>query len=260
MTDTNHFYILFLAAEKFANSFGLCLYGASRCFLYKDVTVLTMLESKQYKVNGFFQTHDKASHLRLGKGDGVALAYLLYPQWDNATTRTHHIAVACTADLGFATVAALGHCHLFFYSLGDTHGVDRISRLVGRKTYNAFHTGFHGSGKHIVGSNHVGANSLHREKLTRRHLLQSSGMEDIIHTRHCTAAAFQTAYIAYIEFNFMSHLRIFGLILVTHIVLLLLVATEYADFFNICCKETVKYSISKTTGTSGNHQCFIFKY
>ena len=55
MTDTDNLDVFFLATEQLAYCLGLCLDGASRSFLYEDITVLTMLESKEYKVNSLFQ-------------------------------------------------------------------------------------------------------------------------------------------------------------------------------------------------------------
>lgn len=43
----------------------------------------------------------------------------------------------------------------------------------------------------------------------------------------------------------MSHIRILGLILVAHIILLLLVAGEDADFTNICAEEAFQDSVPK---------------
>ena len=57
----------------------------------------------------------------------------------------------------------------------------------------------------------------------------------------------------------MGGVRILGLILVTHIVLLLLVSAEDADFSNICAEEALENSVSKTTSASTNQEDFVFE-
>ena len=63
-------------------------------------------------------------------------------------------------------------------------------------------------------------------------------MEDIVRPWHRRAAALQRTYIADVKLNFMSHIRVFGLILVAHIILFLLVARENTDFPNIGTEKT----------------------
>ena len=55
-------------------------------------------------------------------------------------------------------------------------------------------------------------------------------MEDIVSPRHGRSAGLQVSYVADVEFDFMGDVRILGLVLVTHIVLLFLVTGEDADF------------------------------
>ena len=74
---------------------------------------------------------------------------------------------------------------------------------------------------------------VHREEFATWDLLEGGGVEDIVNSGHCAAAAFESADIADVEFDFRGHVRVFSLIFVAHIVLLLLVAGEDADFLNV---------------------------
>ena len=78
-------------------------------------------------------------------------------------------------------------------------------------------------------------------------------MKDVVGSWHSGAATLEAADIADVEFDLVGYFRVFGLILVAHIVLLFLVAGENADFFNVCLEETVKDCVSEATGTAGNH-------
>lgn len=98
MTDTDDFDFGFcglrlligclteLMLEEFLHSLSLGLDGAGRCFLNENVTILTMLESEEDEVNGFFEGHDEAGHLGFGEGDRVAIADLVDPEGDDGTT------------------------------------------------------------------------------------------------------------------------------------------------------------------------------
>jgi hypothetical protein len=57
----------------------------------------------------------------------------------------------------------------------------------------------------------------------------------------------------------VSHIRIVGLVLVTHIVLLLLITGEDADFTNICAEETLQDSVSEGSCASTNEEDFVFE-
>lgn len=68
-------------------------------------------------------------------------------------------------------------------------------------------------------------------------------MEDVIYTRHGVLARLEIADIADEEFDFMGHIRHLGLVFVTHVVLLLLVATEDTNLCNVGLEETVEDGI-----------------
>ncbi|MNG40276.1 hypothetical protein D3C84_1287890 [compost metagenome] len=70
-------------------------------------------------------------------------------------------------------------------------------------------------------------------KLAGRHLLQCCGVEYVIHTASSTQHTLIISNIANIELQFGAG------VLLTHVILLLLVATEDADFSDISIKKTL---------------------
>ena len=218
-----------------------------------------MLEGKQHQVNRLLQAHNKPGHGRLGDGDGVAGFDLINPQGNNRATATHNIPIAGAADLGLAGHPGFGNGHLFFNGLGHTHGVDGIGRFVRRQADHALYALVDGSGQHIVRSDNVGSHCLHGEELTGGHLLQRSRMEDIVHAVHSGFHRLQIPHIANIELDLVRHFRHLYLKLVAHIILLLLIPGEDADFTDVGLKESIQNSVSEGTGSAGNHQGFVFK-
>ena len=99
-----------------------------------------MFEGEEDEIDGFFERHDEAGHLGFGEGDGVAIADLVNPEGDDGTAGAHDVAIARAADLGAEGVARLGYGYLLFEGLGDAHGVDRISCLVGGEADDALYT------------------------------------------------------------------------------------------------------------------------
>ncbi|EXZ31491.1 hypothetical protein M093_3232 [Bacteroides uniformis str. 3978 T3 i] len=86
--------------------------------------------------------------------------------------------------------------------------------------------------KNVSSTENISASSLHREKLTTRHLLESGGGKNVVNTTHSNIYRSLVADITDIEL----HLRI--LQAVTHIVLLLLITTENSDFLDVAVKKT----------------------
>ena len=253
MADADDFDFLLLASEELANGLGLGLDRAGGGFLYEDIAVVSVLESEENKVNGLLQRHDETGHLGFGQRDGVAIANLVYPQGNDRTTGTHHVAIASAADLGFARVTTLGDGDLLLHGLGDTHGVDGIGGLIGGETDNGTYASLDGGSQDIVRADDIGLDGLHREELTARNLLQCCGMENVIHARHGIAARLQVAYIADKKLDLVCHVRVFHLVFVAHIVLLLLIAREDADFSDICTEKAVQHCITEGTCSTGNH-------
>ena len=211
-----------------------------------------MLECEEHEIDCLIETHDEAGHRRLCQSDGIARTNLFNPKGNYRTARTHHIAVAGTAYLGVARIAALGHCDFLLDSLGDAHGIDRIGSLISRETNNGANSGFYCRCKHIVSTYHIGLDCLHREELTRWHLLQCCSMENIVDAGHSVLARLQIAHIADVELDLVSYFRIAHLIFMAHIILLLLIATKYTNFLNISIDETPQYSVAETSCTSGD--------
>ena len=132
MTNTNHFDVLLFAAKQLAHCFCLCLYRTCRSFLHKNITILSMLESKQHQIDCLFQRHNESCHLRFRQCNRITLADLINPERNNRTTATHHITITRAANLRIPTQSTLRHSYLLLNSLGDTHRIDRISSLVCR--------------------------------------------------------------------------------------------------------------------------------
>ena len=253
MADADHFDILLLASEEFTNGLGLGLDRAGRGFLYEDIAVVSVLESEKDEIDGLLQRHDEAGHLGLGQRDGVAIANLVYPQRNDGAAGAHHVAIAGAANFGLARIAALGNSDFLLHGLGNTHGVDRIGGLVGGETDDGAYACLDGGSQDIVRTDDIGFDGLHREELTARELLQCCGMEDVIHARHGIAARLQVAYVSDKKLDLVCHVRVFHLVLVAHIVLLLLIAGEDADFSDICTEKAVQHCVTEGSCSTGYH-------
>ena len=194
---------------------------------------MSVLECKQHQVYRLLERHNKTRHPRLRNRNRIAVAYLVNPQRNHRTARTHHIAITRTANLGLARITALGHGNLLLNGLRRTHRIDWIGSLVGRQADYCADASLDGCRKHIVCTDHIGLNCLHREKLATRHLLKRRRMEDIVNARHRIAARLKVAHIPDKKLYLMSHIRIFYLILMAHIILFLLIARKNADFADV---------------------------
>ena len=79
-------------------------------------------------------------------------------------------------------------------------------------------------------------------------------MEYVIHAVHRILDRGKIAHIADIEFDLPRDLRHLRLKIVTHIVLLFLVARENADLADIGLEKTVQDRITERAGASRDHQ------
>mgnify|MGYP000022438086 CR=1 FL=1 len=86
--------------------------------------------------------------------------------------------------------------------------------------------------QNIVGTDDVGLNGLHGEELAGRDLLQSSSVEDVVNTGHGVTDGLGVADIADVELDLASSLRVLGLKLVAHIILLFFVTGEDTNLFS----------------------------
>ena len=78
-------------------------------------------------------------------------------------------------------------------------------------------------------------------------------MEDVIHAVHGVFDGLQIPHVADVEADFVRHLRHGGLEVVAHVVLLLFVAAEDADFADVGGEEAVEDRVAEGTGAAGEH-------
>ena len=231
--------------------------GGGRSLLHEQVTVMSVLKRIDYQIHGIVQRHHETGHVGVRYRNGPAVLYLLHPQGNYRTAACHHIAVTGTADgcTGFLTQrTALGYGNLLHHGFADTHGIDGIGGLVGRKHHHILYTMRYGGFQYIVRTDHIGLHSLQRKELAAGNLLQSSGREYIIHSYHGTVHRLAVTDITNVEFYF-------GILQVmTHVILLFLVTTKNTDLFDVTIKKTTQYGITKRSGASGNKEDFIFEY
>ena len=85
-------------------------------------------------------------------------------------------------------------------------------------------------------------------------------MEYIVNAFHGVFQGALVANVANVELDLVGYLRHTYLEIVTHVVLLLLIAAENADFTDISPQETVQHCVTKTTRATSNQQRLVFKY
>ncbi len=253
VADADDLDVFLLASEELADGLGLGLDGAGGGFLDEDVAVLAMLEGEEHEVHGLVEGHYEARHRGLGEGDGLAAADLVDPEGDDRAAGAHYVAVARAADLGAEGVAALGNGDLLLQGLADAHRVDGICGLVGGKADDTLDTGVDGGIEDIVGADDIGLDGLHREELAARDLLERGCVEDVVHAAHRGPEGGPVADVADLELYLVRDIRVSGLILVAHIVLLLFVAGEDANLLDVGLEESPKDGIAKAPGPSSNH-------
>ena len=129
-----------------------------------------MLKRKQYQIHSFFQRHDKTCHTRLCQCNRIAILNLLNPKRDNGSTTAHYISITGTADLCFSGHSGFCYCNFFFNRFCNTHGINRISRFICRKTDHRLYTFLNCCSQNIFCTDNIRTNCFHREKLTGRNL------------------------------------------------------------------------------------------
>ena len=221
-----------------------------------------MLESEQDQIHSLVQVHQKAGHVGVGDSDGVTSLDLVDEQRNDRTTAAHDIAVTGAADGRAAPLSChTGVCvdDVLHHSLGDAHGVDWVSSLIGGQADDALDTGVDGGVQDVIGTDDVGLNSLHGEELAGGDLLQSSSVEDVVNAGHGITDRLRIADISDVELHLLGSVRVLGLKLMAHIVLLLLVTGEDADFLQIGIQEVLQNGGTKRTSTAGNHKGCVIK-
>ena len=239
VADADDLDVFFFAAEELADGFRLGADGAGGGFFDEEVAVFAVLKGEEHQVNGLFQGHDEPGHVGLGDGDGVAGFDLVDPQGDDGAPGAHDVAVAGAADFGLAGHPGFGNSHLLLNGLGHAHGVDGVGGLVGGQADDGLHPGLDGGGEDVVRADDVGPHGLHGEELAGGHLLQSGGVEDIVHPGHGPPDGLQVPDVANVKLDLIRYLRHSGLVLVAHVVLLLLIPGEDADLANVRGEEAV---------------------
>ena len=205
-------------------------------FLDEQVAGIGVLKSELHQVHGLVQVHEEPSHVGVGDGDRIAGLDLLNEQGDHAAPAAHDVAVPGAADNGaspFCSHPGVGVDDPLHHGLGHTHGVDGVGSLVRGKAHHPFDAGVNGGVKHVVRTDDVGAHSLHGEELAGGHLLQGSGVEDVVHPGHGVPYRLGIAHVAYVELHFLGGLRVLSLELMAHVVLLFLVPGEDANLTDI---------------------------
>ena len=243
-------------AEELLNSLGQIADGGSIGLLNEQVTGISMLEGEHNQIHSLVQVHEETSHVGVGYGDGVARLDLVDEQGDDAAAGAHDVAVAGAADGGAATLCGhtgIGIDDVLHHGLGDAHGIDGVGGLVGGQANNTLHTGINGGVEDVVRADDVGLDGLHGEELAGGDLLQGSGVEDVVHAGHGVLDGLGVADIADIELDLLGGLRVPGLELVAHIVLLLFVPGEDADLLQVRVQEVLQDGGTKGTGTAGDH-------
>ena len=85
----------------------------------------------------------------------------------------------------------------------------------------------------IICSLNIGLNCLHRKEFARRDLLECSGMENVIYTRHSISDRAWVSDIANVKLDLLRSIRMLCLQHMPHVILFLLIAAENADLPDI---------------------------
>lgn len=90
-------------------------------------------------------------------------------------------------------------------------------------------------------------------------MLEGGRMKNEISAWDGATAGFKVSHIANVEFDFVSYIRILGLVLVTHVVLFFLIAGEDADFPDVGAEKALKDSVPERSSASTNQEDFVFE-
>ena len=221
-----------------------------------------MLKREHDQVNGLVQVHQEAGHIGVGDRDGVAGADLVNEQRNDAAAAAHDVAVAGAADRRAAALgghAGVGIDDVLHHRLGDAHGVDGIGGLVGGQADDALHARVNGGVQDIVRADDVRLHGLHREELAGGHLFQRCRVEDVVDAGHGVPDGLRAAHIADVELDLAGILRVVGLQLVAHIVLLLLIAGEDADLADVGGQEMLEHCMPEAARAAGDEKGLVLK-
>lgn len=108
--------------------------------------------------------------------------------------------------------------------------------------------------QHVVGADDVGAHSLHGEEFAGGYLLQSRGVEDVVHAVHRVAHGLGVAHVADEEPHLGGEHGAPLLEPVAHVVLLLLVAGEDADLLEVRVDEVLEHGVAEAARAACDHE------
>ena len=229
-------------AEQLLHGLGQVADGGGVGLLDEQIARVCMLKREHDQVNGLVQVHQEAGHIGVGDRDGVAGADLVNEQRNDAAAAAHDVAVAGAADRRAAALgghAGVGVDDVLHHRLGDAHGVDGVGGLVGGEADDALHARINGGVQDVVRADDVRLHGLHREELAGGHLLQRCRVEDVVDAGHGIADGLRVAHITDVELDLTGILRVVGLQLVAHVVLLLLIAGKNTNFSDICFQKSI---------------------
>ena len=249
-------------AEQLLHGLGQVTDGGGVGLLDEQIARVCMLKREHDQVNGLVQVHQEAGHIGVGDRDGVAGADLVNEQRNDAAAAAHDVAVAGAADRRAAALgghAGVGKDDVLHHRLGDAHGVDGIGGLVGGQADDALHARVNGGVQDIVRADDVRLHGLHREELAGGHLFQRCRVEDVVDAGHGIPDGLRVAHVADVELDLAGILRVVGLQLVAHVVLLLLIAGEDADLADVGGQEMLEHRMPEAARAAGDEKSLALK-
>ena len=172
VADTDIFHVCF-RSEQITDRSCKVSDGSGRRLLDKEVTRAGVFKCEQDQIDRFIQSHQEPGHVRIGNGDILPTLNLVNKQRDHRPAAAHHVSVSGDTNGGLILRkrSCLRNDHFLHHRFGDTHRIDRIGRLIGRKADDLFDTCCYGCLQHIVRAQDICFHCFQREELTAWHLL-----------------------------------------------------------------------------------------
>jgi len=249
-------------AEQLLDSLSQIADSRGISLLDEQIAGVSVLEGEHHQIHSLIQVHQEAGHVGVSDGDGVTSLDLVDEQRDNGTTAAHNVAVTSAADGSATTLSSytgVGVDDVLHHGLGDTHSVDGVGRLIRGQADNTLDASVNSGVQDVIRTDDVGLDGLHGEELAGRNLLQSSSMEDVVNTGHCVTDGLRIADITDVELDLLGILRMLGLKLMTHIVLLLFITGEDTNLLQVRIQEVLQNGRAKRTSTTSDHKGCVIK-